>query len=142
MNYTSEQQLIDRFGERELIQLTDRGVPRYDVINSDVLNAAINDAQALIDGYLAGRYALPLASVPTSLSRIAGDLVRYYLYDEHIPEHIQTKFKDAVKMLEAIGKGDINLGLDAAGGSPATNDAAEMTSQETVFGRDKSKGFI
>lgn len=142
MSYVTEQQLIDRCGEVELIQLTDRSSPPANAINSDVLKAAIADAAGVIDGFLGGRYRLPLSTVPVSLQRVAGDLVRYLLYDEHVPEHIEVKRKHAMDMLKAINEGKVNLGLDPAGGQAQTTDAAEMTSQETVFGRDKSKGFI
>ena len=139
MSYVTKQDLIDRFGEEELIQLTDRA--GAGVIDDQVLNRAIADADAEIDGYLAGRYVLPLAVVPASLGRIAADLARYYLYEDAATEHVRQRYEDAVRFLRAVGEGKVSLGIDAAGAKAQPAGGATMTSAGRVFTRDDD-GFI
>ena len=79
--YIDAQGLVDRFGKEELIQLTDRvNALRIDTV---VINRAILDACAEIDSYLSGAgYVVPVVVVPSVLVRIAGNIVRYRLYDD------------------------------------------------------------
>ena len=53
-HYCHEQDLIDRFGEIEIAQLTNRS--GVEVIDDSVLGRAQDDADAEFDGYLARRY--------------------------------------------------------------------------------------
>ncbi|MUT41125.1 DUF1320 domain-containing protein, partial [Acinetobacter baumannii] len=53
--YATADAMIKKFGERELIQLTDNEESEYlDAINYDKLNAALQEANSEIDGYLMG----------------------------------------------------------------------------------------
>ncbi len=79
MTYATVQDLIDRYGEREMIQLTDIDEPRTDAVVSARAQRALDDAAAEVDGYLAGLYALPLSPVPGTLRRVAIDIARYHL---------------------------------------------------------------
>jgi phage gp36-like protein len=136
MAYCTKQDLIDRFREGELIQLTD--ATGAGVINDTVLNQAIGDADGEINSYLAGRYALPLASVPEVLVLKACDMARYYLYDEAVPDIVQKRYDNAIAWLKLVAKGDISLGLDDAGAEMDSAGLAEMQSAGSVFGRDNS----
>lgn len=53
MSYATQQNLVDRFGQVELVQLTD--LENTGALNTTRLAAALADASATIDGYLAGR---------------------------------------------------------------------------------------
>lgn len=139
MPYCTKQNMIDRFGSEELIQLTDR--TNAGVIDDTVLNQAIDDASSEIDGYLAGRYALPLATVPTALTRIACNMARYHLYDDAATEAVRQRYEDAVKFLRSVGTGQIDMGLATDGSRPTPSTGAQMESGGRVFGRD-DKGFI
>ena len=134
MSYCTKQNLIDRFSERELIQLTDRD--NLGIIDNDVLNQALSDADAEINAYLTA-YALPLATVPANLVRIAGAIARYYLFSDQATEQVKTRYNDAIKYLQLIGKGQLSLGPDVAGAvSPVVSNAVEFTSSPSIFGRD------
>lgn len=140
MPYCTQQDLVDRFGEDELIQLTDRA--NVGAIDQAVLDRAIADAGAEIDGYLAGRYALPLATVPTVLVRLACDITRYFLYDKAPPEQVAKRYDDAARFLRSVAKGEVALGADAAGVKAMPSDGAQMESGGRIFGRDQADGFI
>lgn len=111
MAYTTQQDMIDRFGQQELIQLTDRS--NTGAIDSVVLGRAMDDADAEIDGYLAVRYTLPLASPPTVLVRIASDIARYHLYDDVVPDQPKERYENAIRFLRAIADGKVDIGVPA-----------------------------
>ena len=69
--YATLDQLTERFGERMLVQLTDRASPPAGTVDADVVARALADTAAVIDGYLAGRYVLPLAQTPPLLADLA-----------------------------------------------------------------------
>jgi len=112
MTYATRQAMIDRYGENELIQLTDRA--RLGVIDDAVLGQALADAGAEIDGYLAVRYTLPLDHTPPVLMRVACDVARYRLFDDAAPEEVRNRYTDAVKWLAAIARGLVSLGMPPA----------------------------
>ena len=74
MSYFDRQDYVDRHGEQELIQLTDRDGDGLE--DTEVLDRAAADADAEINAYVGARYALPLPSTPELLKRVARDLVR------------------------------------------------------------------
>lgn len=135
MPYVTQQQLIDRFGSEELIQLTDRA--NAGAIDTAVLNQAIADAGAEIDGYLAGRYQLPLATAPSILALYCGDIARYRLYDDAARDEVRKRYDDAIEFLKLVAKGTVRLGAD----EPAATGGAQMETGGRVFGRDQG-GFM
>lgn len=142
--YCSVQDLIDRYGEDELIQLTaeaDAMGSYPDQINQVQVDRAIADATATIDSYLAARYPLPLSEVQPVLKRYASDMARYFLHDRSPLEEVTTRYKDAIRYLEKVAKGEISLGIDSQGQRPETMDGATMQSGGSVFSRN-DKSFI
>lgn len=134
MSYCTPQDLIDRFGEAELIQRTDRADAA--VIVAPVLNRAISDADAEIDSYLTA-YPLPLTSVPANLVRIACDITRYYLHGDVANEQVKTRYDNAIKYLMQVAKGAISIGPDTSGAVVTTASAeVQFQSNPSVFGRD------
>ncbi len=107
MTYASQADLIDRFGETELAQRTNRvdGL----TIDTVVLARALGDADAEIDGYLATRYQLPLASTPVVLVRLAADLARYRLYDDGVPATVLQRYLDGVAVLKLMASGAVQV---------------------------------
>ncbi len=132
MTYATQQDLIDRFGAVELAQLTDRtnGV----VIDATVLGRALADADAEIDGYLATRYQLPLATTPPVLVRLAADIARYRLFDDRTTEAVRQRYEDACKLLRNMSSGLVKLD---AGVTPVPVDTAAMP----VVSRSPAKVF-
>ena len=94
-----------------LIQLSsDDG---QEAVNRGVVEEAILYASTLIDGYLRGRYSLPLDTHFPLLRIIAIDLSVYRLYSRRMrnemPEVIETAYKSAIATLRDIQKGVISL---------------------------------
>ena len=139
MSYNTKQNMIDRYGEEELIQLTDRD--RDGVIDDAVLDQAIADAGAEIDGYLAGRYQLPLGTVPPILTVYACDMTRYRLYDDAATEQVEKRYADALKFLRLAAEGKVQLGPADDGSKATPAGGAQMESGGRIFGRDQG-GFL
>ncbi|WP_417656187.1 gp436 family protein [Pseudidiomarina aestuarii] len=140
MNYCLVTDLIARFGEQELIALTDRD--GTGTVVEVVAQHAIQDASALIDGYLLGRYDLPLQPAPTVLTPICADIARYQLYDNEAPAVVTKRYETAIQFLKSVGKGEVTLGVNDAGAAPGSTDLPEIQSGGNIFNRKNSKGFI
>lgn len=139
--YATRDDMISRFGEEEIRLLTDRDGSAGAIVDA-VLDQALADASAEIDGYIGGRYSLPLATVPDVLVRLCCDMARYLLHDERAPEQLQKRYEACLKFLIRLGTGELSLGvLDASDTGPSQN-TAEIQSAGSVFARDNSKGFI
>ncbi len=136
MAYVTTADLIARFGEEELIQLTSRGVAG--MIDADVVSRAIADAEAEIDGYLkAAGYTVPLSPVPPLLVRVASDITRYRLYEDASPEEVRRRYEDARRLLSDIQAGRITL-VDAVS---AGSDAPDFITPGRIFTHDTLADF-
>lgn len=107
------QDLIDRFGEKELAELTDR--EHYEVIDEAVINSAISDAEGEVEGYL---NAVGLVSrnnrdrliylddqpPPKALILKTCDIARYYLYEDKLTEVVEKRYESAIKWLDKVMK--------------------------------------
>lgn len=107
MTYVTAADLANRIGQDELTRLADRDGD--DVADTGVIDAAIAEADGIIDGYLAGRYDLPLSTVPPLLTSIACDLVVNGLHPWGAPEDVRNRKNDALKMLQQIADGKLVL---------------------------------
>lgn len=167
MPYATVLDMIDRCSAEELAQVADRDIPRVvtpalltavaagtslagytaDQIAAGnkaiaVINVGLNDATDTIHSYLASRYGMPLASVPEIVKRTVCDLARYYLFKDQVTERMTSAYNSAIKWLGMAADGKVTIGIAPVGEQPVTSDGAEIHSAETVFNRDRSKGFI
>jgi phage gp36-like protein len=135
MSYCTLQSLLNRFGQLELVQLTNRDDPTATTVNATVLNAAIAAAGARINRYIT-QY-LPLTNVPEDFEQIACDITHYFLFHPLVPEHIQTVYEDAIKYLEKVASGKIPIAPDASGTVDEPADATvSFSSGPSAFSRD------
>lgn len=138
--YATQQDLIDAFGLTELLQRCDpegTGTP-----DPEIVGRAIASAEAIVSGYLLGRYHLPLASVPALVRKLTCDLARYeYFSDEEVPR-VSSGRKDAIRMLEQIAAGTVRLeaaGVEPDGQSGGSANAVEFSSGGRLFSGDTMK---
>ena len=111
MDYCTIEDIETQTSTPTLIQLTsDDG---QEEINRVVALEAILYSSTLIDGYLRGRYSLPLDTHFPLLRILAIDLSIYRLYSRRMsnemPEVIETAYKNAISTLRDIQKGVITL---------------------------------
>ena len=103
---------------------------------------ALDDAAQTIDSYLAGRYTLPLTSVPAVLSRHCCYLARYYLEKNRATEQARQDYEDSLRFLEKVASGAISLGLSDSGETVESDNTVVMESDGSVWARERAKGFI
>ena len=109
--YCTSQDIETQISTPTLIQLSsDNG---QDAIDQVVVEEAIIYASTLIDGYLRGRYNLPLNTHFPLLRVLCIDISIYRLYSRRvyteIPEVISEAYKNAIATLRDIQKGIISL---------------------------------
>ena len=126
MAYADLTGLTARIGEATLIELTDRADPPLGVVDTTVIDAALADTDALIDGYLAVRYALPLSASQALVVTLAESITIYKLYTISAPERVVDDYRDAIKALEKIAEGKVQL--NAAGIKPASSGGSGVQS--------------
>ena len=117
MSYAAKADLLQSIDEAVLIQLTDD--IDAGVVDDAVVEAALVEASALVDGYVGSRYALPLATTPDILRRFCVDLALCSLYERRVglPDHWKERCKNAHRFLEQVAKGAIRLGVDDPAGT-------------------------
>jgi phage gp36-like protein len=130
--YCTEAQFEARFGEREYADLLSSG---------HAYAQAENDAASMIDGYMASRYTLPLASVPGIVTGWAADITRFKLWDQRAPEEVRKRYEDAISQLRDLAAGRLSLPPDAAGVPVAAGVAFDGYAACRVFSADTLAGF-
>jgi len=141
MPYATKANMIARFGEDEVIALTDRS--DIGAVDDTVLAGALAEADAEIEPYLASRYSLPLTNVPKVLAGFACDIARYRLCGAGVTEtdEVRNRYKDAIRFLENVMNGKIALGLDAVGVAPAAPATVQVSAPARVFDSDALDGY-
>ena len=140
MSYCTQADLLTAVSRNDLIQLTD--VDDEGTINTATVAAAIAEAEADVNGYIARRRDVPVSPVPDKLKFLT---VRWSLFVLHRYRHSVTEDMDKdherdVKWLEAYAEGEGSLGDDGEPHSPGVG-AGKHDAPDRVFGRDKMKGW-
>ena len=133
MTYATQADMIARFGEDDLIRLTDRDDPPLEAVDATVLAAAQADAAATIDSFVASRYTLPLSPAPRVLAGIECDLAWFNLQRGRVTEDAQKRKDDALRFLRDVSAGKASLGPDASNALPAEAGGVLVTSTDPVF---------
>ena len=139
MAYASVADMVARFGDLEIIQITDRN--QDGLIDDDVALVALEDATAEIDAYL-GRFKRPFDDTPPVLVRLCCDIARYRLTAASgvlITEEIRNRYKiDVLDLLRSLAKGEVQLGIDDTGAQiEADSDGIVfVNAKNRIFARD------
>lgn len=123
--YASLADLIARAGEAEIRQTADRN--RDGTADTDVVNAALTDADNLINGYLRARYSLPLATTPALVKTWATSIARYFLHRNGAPDYVEKDYKDAIVALKDVSAGRLIV-PDVGGNEPAAKPSGSYIS--------------
>jgi len=147
MSYCTLDDLKAALPERTLIQLTDdAGAGEVDQTKVD---DAVQYAGSMIDGYLGGRYTLPLDPVPALIRAVAVDLSIFHIYsrnsDAEMPRTVSDKYPNATKLLGLIQRGEVQIGVTPISGSGDGGGSGSYRtnkrSSDRVFGPDVLKRF-
>jgi phage gp36-like protein len=160
MAYATVQDLIDRFSEQELVELTDLDNLPPTTVDEARVTQAIDDAANVIDGYIGQVYRLPLRGCadpdnpgvytpPPQLTRLCCDLARFYLHKDRAPDReVSSRAKASRDELDLIARGKTQLACPLGGEPGDALVATGQTSNETaysfgcpVFSDDALRGF-
>ncbi len=112
MDYCTSDDIEIQIGKNSLVQLTNDDNTQQ-TVDPVVVEEALIYSSTLIDGYLRGKYNLPLNTQFPLLRVIAIDICIYRLYSRRIytdmPETISENYKNAIRTLEQLKKGVITL---------------------------------
>lgn len=142
MTYASQNDLIERFGEPMLVDLTDRADPPVGEIDAEVVARALADADAVINGYLSGRYKLPLAQTPDLLRDLAIAIAGYKLHRATASDKVRQDYDDAISTLKQIANGIVRLNVEGVEPTAAGTAGARVTDRERPLTAATLKGYI
>lgn len=126
--------------ENTMIFLTDDGNGEVD---EGKIQGAIVDADSEINAYLQKKYTVPLTPTPPVLNKLSKDIVLYNLFsrrgvnEESVEKTVIDRYKNAVKLLENIAKGVVELGISA----PKPTSEIKITSNKRLFSRRSLEGM-
>ena len=110
-------------------------------IDEAKVTEAISSADAEIDAYSGVRYTVPFGIVPAIIKKLSVDIAVYNLHSrrgEEVPASRKERYRNAVRILEAVALGAVSLNAPAAGKTDAETNKAE---DEQVFSRETLKEF-
>jgi phage gp36-like protein len=136
--YATLADLLARFDEAELVQLTDEA--GAGVVNQARVDRALRSAAGTIEAHLAAAYQLPLTRIPDVLVDLACDIAIHRLYRTAPPELVEKRFTEANKTLVGIAAGRVKI--DAGVQEQTPRDGAVLIGDgEAIFTREKMRGF-
>lgn len=122
--YCTQDDLVARFGESELLANADRDGDG--IVDASVVDKMIASASSIIDSYIGTRYALPLLSVPPTIKSICEDLARHALYTVEPMKIVIDNRNDAIAQLKDISRGIAILDAPAPAPAPAASSGIEI----------------
>lgn len=137
-SYITKTDIIEAIPQDLLIQLTDdEGLGS---VNDSRVDAAIEDAEGEVNGYLSTRYSTPLSPAPAAVKKFTVDIAVYNLFARRLgaPEDKETRYRNAIKFFENASKGLVSLGADAP---EPENSSVDFRSGTRAFTRGKMEGF-
>ena len=134
-----------------------------DMVKDDALNAIIGDTfiedpaereelvspiiDAAIDGYLAKRYAVPLAPAPRVINKFSKDIAVYNLFsrigiDEGTDQKTYlNRYNAAIKFLTLVAEGTVSIGTETEDPASAAAGGFKVKSNSRLFTREKMRGM-
>jgi len=157
MAYSTTADIIARITEKDLVSLLDQEqlatasttLAAAIALNATIqtrLDAAIADADGLVDSYVRKQYSVPLESTPAQIKRIAVDLVVFFCHKAQrsglgIPEQVRTDYKDARAYLEHVAAGKVDLGVEPPPAESAKASYAQADGEDRIMTDDNLSRF-
>ncbi len=131
MAYATVNQFIEALTPSIATQISNLDAPTESSPNAVAIGNALTQASAFIDDYIGSKYALPLPSVPASLTRHCINIAAYQMDLNDPTGDRRQRYEDALRFLEQVCKGIISLRLPDASPAPASGSSAVKRSDRT-----------
>ena len=131
MAYAAVDDMVQRFGEQEMIQLSTPSGQDMDGVVVDVVLRAIGDASAVADSYLRMKYRTPLDVPPPEVTRQICHMARYEMAaggNKSASEDMKIRRDEAIAWFREISSGKVKLDL------LEVSDEDESTAEVSVRG--------
>ena len=139
--YASQADIENRLDPKHLVELADDD--NDGAADAAVIDAAIADADGLIDAHLKTRYTVPLDPAPPLVKKLSVDLAIAFLFarrrESSSPVH-EAQAQVAVDLLSAIAKGEILL-AEASEATLKGTPKSTTTEADKTFGRDSLETY-
>ena len=140
MAYASPSDVLKRYPNSRIAEVTDK---EGEKVQNARVKVAVEDASAEIDSYLGKVCKLPLPQPPPVLKRLAVDIAVYRLMSllpKESVEDARRRYEDAIKWLEALVEGEIQL--DGAEQASTGTGRVSFAAGSRVFDEAGLKGFL
>lgn len=130
--YSTQSDLETRIDPQLLRALADDDADG--LADTDVVDAAIADADSLIDTYLRARYTVPLSPAPDAVRSISASVAIYFLLTrrrEIVPSEHQKRYEAAIRLLDHLARGEIALAAAQSSASPHLPQSNRETDDRT-----------
>lgn len=111
MGYCTLDDLRGLIEERHLVALSN-DQPGATAVNQTNIDAAISQADKVIDGYAGVQRTVPLDPVPGLIRTLSANLAVFFLYRRRgqVPEIWEQQYRNDVQVLIKISTGNISFG--------------------------------
>ncbi|PCI03851.1 MAG: hypothetical protein COB78_05715 [Hyphomicrobiales bacterium] len=134
--YATITQMIERFGETDMIRLSEPEDRTAETWNVAKIETALTDASVAADSFLRARYALPVANPPRDLVRHVCILARYDLAQggNITPSDEMTDGrKDSLAWFKLISDNKINIDAPSLSGTTNASHGAKTSDRPQKF---------
>lgn len=142
--YATIDDMIARFGRVEVTRLSQTEDRVTDEIDKTKVERAIGDATAIVDGYLRGRYQVPVTNPPADLIRATCIIARYDMAKSDCSDptdQMQKDYDDVMKWLGEIQKGIVKLACETAAEEKINyNGGARFEDRQAIFTPNSLRG--
>lgn len=118
-----------------------------ETLAAPIIDAAIVDADAEIDGYLAKRYNVPLSPIPKVINKYSKDIALYNLFsrigiDESTDQKTYlNRYNAAIKFLTLVAEGKVSIGTETEDPASAAATGFTVKSSPRLFSRNSMRGL-
>lgn len=135
-NYlTTYTDYLVRISEQVLLGLTDD--LNTGAVDTSIVDEVGLEASADVNSYLGNRYTVPFTSpYPRKVKNLTLDLAVFALFDRRQqgpPKTIEKRRDDAIKFMQAVADGEMNLGEDDPGDSSDSGPEATTVKTDRIF---------
>ena len=141
--YATVADMVGRFGRVEVTRLSQIEDRETTEIDEEKVARAIGDATAIVDGYLRGRYQLPVINPQADLIRATCILARYDLAksDRSDPtDQMQKDYDDVIRWLTDVQKGIVKLAAKTANEQINNSGVARFEDRSAIFTPQSLRG--
>lgn len=140
MSYATLSDLQKRLGDSRFAMI-------FGTTDTSVAEADLASASAVVDGYLAARYATPvtagtaLALLTVWTVDLACELAYLHAGGAEMPDKIKKQADTARQCLRDVSSGKMLLSADAAESAATPGGSAVVVGDDPVFTRDQMAGY-